>query len=527
MVMKQLLTFITLLCFCFSLSGQNENLSGSVVFDGEPYIAINPNNSQHMVAVWQGYKFLNLIVIKTKVTFNAGQTWSTKVDIPHTNPDFQSADPSLAFDNSGHVFLSYIDYQTSIDSGYVYVRKSTDGGLSWGNPVQVISAHSDPGKYPVDRPWITVDRSGGPTNGNVYITTMHPSVFGYLPPPYHPYFIASTNNGTSFNPWRYLDTTNWLTGNSIQQPMPSSCVAGDGTLYSVYPSYVPGQNPFPQFVLASSTDGGNSFAYNTLFAGIVSANDNLSKKGYLLRSNPSDVNHLAFFYLDAPNGDIDVYMRESFNKGANWSSAIRINDDPIANDRMQDLVWADFDTDGDLVVSWRDRRNGSDSTYSASTEIWGAVRWKDSTSFSPNFQIADALAAHDTILEGAGNDFMCIKLNEDTLNAVWGDTRNGKLTVWFQRMGLDGTLISVQQLSSENVPDVSLFPNPSANIIQLHGHQILKAEIYSQEGKKVMSTINNQASNTIEMDIRSLANGLYVIQISTKDGMVSKKLIKE
>lgn len=525
--MKQLFTLIVILSFCFSATSQNENLSGSVVFDGEPFIAINPNNSQHMVVAWQGYKFLSLIVIKTKVTFNAGQTWSATVDIPHTNPDFQSADPSLEFDNSGNVFLSYIDYRTSIDSGYVYVRKSVDGGLSWGNPAQVISAHSDPGKYPVDRPWIAVDRSATSTNGNVYITTMPPNVFGPLAAPYHPYFISSTNNGTSFNSWQFLDTINWLSGNLIQQPMPSPCVAGDGTFYAVYPSYVGTQNILPQYILVTSTDGGNSFTYNTVFASIVTANDNLSKKGYLLRSDPSDVNHLAFFYLDAPNGDIDVYMRESFNKGANWSSAIRINDDPIANNRMQDLVWADFDADGDLVVSWRDRRNGADSTYSASTEIWGAFRSKDSTNFSPNFPIADALAAHDTILEGAGNDFMCIKLNEDTLNAAWGDTRNGKLTVWFQRMAIDGTLLSVQQLSSEDVPDVILYPNPTSDIVQLKGNHLLNVDIYSQEGKKVMTLSNSSSSNYMEIDISSLANGIYFMQINTQEGIISKKLIKE
>ena len=39
-----------------------------------------------MVVAWMGYKFGENIVIKTKVTFNAGQNWSITNSIPHTNP---------------------------------------------------------------------------------------------------------------------------------------------------------------------------------------------------------------------------------------------------------------------------------------------------------------------------------------------------------------------------------------------------------------------------------------------------------
>ena len=52
---------------------------------------------------------------------------------------------------------------------------------------------------------------------------------------------------------------------------------------------------------------------------------------------------------------------------------------------MQDLVWADFDEDGDLVISWRDRRNGDEGTYETASEIWAAFRDKDELVFSPNF----------------------------------------------------------------------------------------------------------------------------------------------
>ena len=448
---------LLLLLFCLPIIsfGQNQNISLGNVFDGEPCIAVNPNNSQHMVVAWMGYKFGENIVIKTKVTFDAGQNWSITKSIPHINPVYTSADPTLAFDNNSNVFLAYIDFSKVIDSGAVYVTKSLDGGLNWQNPVEVITAFSDIGKYPIDRPWMSIDKSAGINSGNIYITTMTPSDFGpihsgLIQPPYNPYFIHSTDGGQSFSNWRYLDTINFLAGSVIKQPMPTNCVSVNGTFHAIFPSWVLSQNLSPQYILASTSNSGNSFNYNNVF--ITSGNpDTLIKKASKLITNPADNNHLVFITPDLMFGDVDIIMMESYDEGVSWSNPIRINDDLQGNGKMQDLVWADFDLDGDLVVTWRDRRNSSANGYQTESEIWAAFRSKDSTSFSPNFSITSQQVAYDSILALNGNDFMCVVLVNDTLNAVWGDTRNGKLDIWFQRMSIQsGVLNSVINLSENN-----------------------------------------------------------------------------
>ncbi|MBN2728576.1 MAG: T9SS type A sorting domain-containing protein [Bacteroidales bacterium] len=525
--MKAFLIIISLLFAFLNSFGQNQNVSNGNIFDGEPYLSINPSNPQHMVVAWMGYLPFTNVFIKTKVSFDAGQSWSTVNNIPHTNLANGSADPSIEFDNLGNVFIAYIDYSSSIDSGAVYVVKSTDGGLNWGTPVEIINAHSDIGKYPIDRPWISIDRSGGVNNGNIYITTMPPNVFGPLLPPYHPYFMVSTNSGSSFSPWQYLDTTNWLSGNLIPQPMPTNCVTSNGTFHAIYPSYLVSQSLYARYIIASTSDAGNSFTYHTVLNSSSGISDSLAKKGYLLRSNPADANHLAFFYLDLTYGDLDVFMKESFDEGVNWTNATRINDDPIANNRMQDLLWADFDADGDLVVSWRDRRNGTDSTYTTSSEIWGAYRSKDSTNFSSNFQISDNITPYDTILSFAGNDFMCIKLIDDTLSAAWGDTRNGKLNIWFQRMSVNGTILSISQISSENIPDIKIYPNPSVSSITVEGEGIMKTVLLNQNGKVVSTHQNNSASENVMIDLGHLSSGIYFVQVTSSNGIITKKCIKQ
>ena len=504
--------------------GQNQNISNGFVFDGEPYLSINPNNLQHIVIAWMGWKLNNRLVIKTKVSFDGGQSWSATNNLPHTVTTYTSADVSIEFDNNGNLYASYIDftgYDINPFNGGIYVCKSSDGGLTWGNPVEVININSDPNKRPIDRPWISIDQSNGANQGNIYITSMNAK--GAIAD-YNPYLTVSIDGANSFNQWRYIDTTNWLAGPYISQPMPTNCVSANGTFYVAYPSYVPSQSLYAQFILASSTDGGNSLSHNSMFFSSTSVSDSLAKTGYLLRADPSDPNHLAFFYLDVTYGDIDVFMRESFDAGTNWTSPIRINDDAISNDRMQDLLWADFDNDGDLAVSWRDRRNGADSTYETAYEIMCSVRDKDSTNFSANFLITDQIVAYDTILTKSGNDFMCIKLVNDTLNAVWGDTRTGKLNIWFQRMSLEGVILSTKKISTEKNPEIFIYPNPSSSVIYIKSDQLKKVNVYNIIGEKIIVKMNK--NGILKIDLSNFTNGTYLIEAITTKGIVTQKVQK-
>lgn len=525
--MKRVVFFLFLLLAQNAFT-QNQNLSNGIAFDGEPYIAINPNNSQHLVVAWMGFKLNNLIVIKTRTSTDAGQTWSPTIDIPHTVVGYQSADPSLAFDNNGNLFLCFIDYTPNPAAGAVYVAKSTDGGLSWGTPVEVINVNADGSQHPVDRPWMVVDNSGGPNDGNIYVTTMNPKAFGPVPPPYNPYFIKSTNNGASFEPWRYLDTANWLAGSLIPQPMPTPTVSADGTFHAIYPSYVLSQSLFAQYITASSTSAGNSFNYSVALQSANGSSDTLPKKGYLLIANPANANHLLCVYPNIDNGDIDIYMIESLNAGNSWSIPIRINDDPIANNRMQDLMWADFDTDGDVVITWRDRRNASDSTYKTSSEIWGAIRWKDSTSFSANFPITDSSISYNTILENNGNDFMCAKMINDTLYAVWGDTRNNFLNIWFQQIDLTTGVSSIKDLANDILP-INIYPNPLKNITTINfGENDIKnafIDVMDVQGKQLKHVVLTKKE--MQVDFTDFPPGSYLIRFTNTMGSSAYTVIKE
>ncbi|HFS67893.1 MAG TPA: T9SS type A sorting domain-containing protein [Flavobacteriia bacterium] len=520
-------TFFTFLVFITIFAqGQNQNISNGVVFDGEPYLAIDPNNSQHIVVAWMSWiNIANQFKIKTKTSFDGGQTWSIATAHPHTVNTYSSPDPCLDFDSNGNVFVCYIDFdgiEPPVNGG-VYIRKSTDGGLTWNAPVGVINANFDGTKWPIDRPWIVIDKSNGVNNGTIYVTSMNGNRSNY---PFNPYLSVSTDGGASFST-TYLDDTNWLAGSLNPLPMASPTVSSDGVFYAAYPSYVLTQSQYPQNFIASSSDGGTTFTYNTILTNtdtIPISDFDFAKKAYLLISNPANSNHLAFIYLRTINGNLDVYLTESLNSGTTWNTPIRINDDLIGNDRMHDLIWGDFDTDGDLIITWRDRRNGTDNTYQTQSEIWASYRSKNATQFAPNFQITSQTIAYDAVLENSGNDFMSTKLQNDTLHSVWGDTRDGKLNIWFQSMSIDGTILNVQQLSSENLPDLLIYPNPTESIFTIEVENIKQVKVYNINGKRIISKQNTIGLNKMTIDLENHPSGTYLIEIITAEQKITRKI---
>ena len=524
--MKHLVLFLFLL-LCSQVFAQNENISEGMIFDGEPYLAINPYDSKHLVVSWMVFVDLtNRVQIKTQASFDAGESWSEPAFLPHFVEGYTSADPSIDFNAAGDIFICYVDFTGILSDpleGALLVTKSEDGGITWSVPTEAVNIDVDPLRRPIDRPWMVIDRSTGPNAGNIYITTMNAS--GALSP-FHPYVSISTDGGSSFQ-WKDLDGPDWLSGNIIFQPMPSPDVSSNGTFHAIYPSAVFTQSLLPQYILASSIDGGETFNYKTVLASqatVTGAFDD-AKKAQICRVNPANPDHIVLVYLDTSNEELDIYMTESIDAGENWSTPTRINDDPIGNNRMQDLVWADFDLDGDLVVSWRDRRNGTDSLFNTATEIWATYRSKDSQLFSPNFQVTSQTLEHDEVLEGSGNDFMCIKIQNDTIHAVWGDPRDGKLNIWYQRMNVDGTIVSVNEISSAKQPSISIYPNPSVSIVHVEGQNIEAVNIYDLKGQLLFSKKTLGNVDRYEIEIAHYLEGTYMVEVQTKTGSVTKKII--
>lgn len=85
------------------------------------------------------------------------------------------------------------------------------------------------------------------------------------------------------------------------------------------------------------------------------------------------------------------------------------------------------------------------------------------------------------------------------------------------------SVLSVQDISKNN--DIILYPNPAATELQIHlreGIILQKVIVYNSLGQKVYTT-NNSSS----LDISSLSQGTYIVELIKDHGIVSKKLIVE
>ena len=62
---------------------QNTLVSGGNIFEGEPYLVINPQNQQHLVAAWMGFQLNQKICIKSAVSMDGGNSWSSPIAQNH------------------------------------------------------------------------------------------------------------------------------------------------------------------------------------------------------------------------------------------------------------------------------------------------------------------------------------------------------------------------------------------------------------------------------------------------------------
>ena len=70
-----------------------------------------------------------------------------------------------------------------------------------------------------------------------------------------------------------------------------------------------------------------------------------------------------------------------------------------------------------------------------------------------------------------------------------------------------------------------IYPNPMQEFVKIEGEGLLSVRIYSVTGKEMyLQNIDGRDAATI--NVAGLPNGVYIISVNTKDGMISKKLLK-
>jgi hypothetical protein len=239
----------------------------------EPWVDVNPTNPKNIVGSVQQDRWDNggARGLVAGVSFNGGKTWQTVV-IPKitvcsggtvaNGGDFKRAtDPWLTFSPNGHLYqfslVLDIEPPPGSEGGFgknaMLVSKSTDGGLTWSDPITVIRDENP--RFLNDKNSITAD----PTNSNfVYAVwdrldvppgaVMNPENvigLGFKGPVY---FSRTTNGGQS-----------WETAHQIYNPGGNNQTIGNQIVVRPDGTVI---NFFNEILNFRNDDGGFQFDFN-------------------------------------------------------------------------------------------------------------------------------------------------------------------------------------------------------------------------------------------------------------------------
>src|SRR5580693_6983913 len=290
----------------------------------EPAIAINPVNSQQVVAVFQDNAHASY-------SQDAGRTWHPAEGVEPLNYRV-SGDVSTAFDRQGHAFICYMAFDKLGTFSYwahnasrngLFVRRSVDGGKTWeATHIPVIEHATEPGMPWEDKPYIVSDTSKGPYSGNLYVgwtrwTLIDSEIL----------LSRSTDDGQTWSKPIEIDSHPGLPrdDNGAAEGF-AGAVGPDGTFYAVW-------SQDNDILLATSKDGGKTFSRARAIihtAPIMFAVDTLERaNGFPQIAIDPRSRRLYVTWSDYRNGDLDVFCSTSTDGGKKWSEPARVNNDPI------------------------------------------------------------------------------------------------------------------------------------------------------------------------------------------------------
>lgn len=370
--MKSLFTFLTLVTFSVSTFAQILGTAIPVADDNtygktRPRIVVDSNGTP--VVMW-GRKTND----KVYVARLDGNSFTTPVSVvPGSEEAFVSdwAGPDIA-SNGNDVFVTYHSQPEA--EGFVYVVKSSDGGVSFGDTVRAESAAVEQSRFPV----IAVDPNGNPAvmfmkfegnwidpqyvvansldGGSTYLDDVNASeiapgeVCDCCPAALLSegqrqvamfrnndnnlrdlWVTISNDNGADFDTGDDMDPNNWII-NSCPSTGPDGYINGD-SLYTVWMSAGQGESRvYMSSVHLPTATRGTTWE--------VAPNSNSSaNQNYPRIAGEGEV--MGIVYQEAASGNFDCYITISIDGGMTFSEPLRIHDDPSGTQRNPDIVYAD------------------------------------------------------------------------------------------------------------------------------------------------------------------------------------------
>jgi hypothetical protein len=469
----------------------------------EPFAVIDPTDPDTIVAGWNDYSQTDLGAGWQGLAYSrdGGETWIDSF-VPgypddtsaegQASPLFgrhtEAGDPIAAFDSQGNLYVGGISFnRAGAINGDVYVARYDAADVAIDGPdypadyrFTRIVGRGTPSRnfFGIfqDKPMLEVDRTGGATDGNVYVCWSRFTGAGQN----KIFFRRSTDGGNTYSQPQQL-TVHGATG-SVQGC--DIAIEGDGDVYVTFRSFNDNSKPGADALWATrSTNGGASFGRAVkvrditpfapndgtrdcgdgpfecptgyVFARVPleprsTADQSSSEDGVWLAYNevdPETIEDADTSYSSAGGGQVGrsvVYVVGSTDNGQTWSDPVKVdNAGGVGHQFFPDIdalggalavVWQDSRTD-DCYSVQRPVGNTADATACPDDNVlnsfvatsndggatWASVRVSD-VGHQPNFEM---FGSRDVPFQGDYNWISIVDTGAGLeAYAVWTDNRD-------------------------------------------------------------------------------------------------------
>jgi hypothetical protein len=369
------------------------NTDNGTEAQNEPYVAVDPNNSSHVVVGANSWQVGNgHYEVFAYTTFNGGKTWSASQPYINRNASrINAADPTVAFGSDGSVYFAFVALTPA--QGAVAVSRSGDGGLTWSSQTWATSFTGA-----ADKPAIAF------ANGNLYLYYQNGSLNS----------VVSADRGASWGSQMVVEA-----GGRNAAPV----VDAKGNVSVFYNT----DNSIRMARLTANDSYG--YALSTVANAVALQPRAAAYRAGVYAAAAIDakgVYHVA--WADGRNAGQgnDIMYTRSVNGGSSWSAATRLNTDSGSADQLMPSIAAGRDG---VSIAWLDTRNDSANvnydvymTRAANGGSFGAETRVTNISSNPN---------NDPRTQGTMiGDYFALGAGQGVVYSVWTDTRNGNEDIY-------------------------------------------------------------------------------------------------